>query len=700
MTEGKKIDLVTAEGDNPALHGMLRELERAGTDDDELFVSGVMQKVNALINEWNWMGNPAIIRVAASILIVFILTIACHYTYVFSAYASHLELTLFSQPQFELGQKAKMQVVVRNGLSDLAMSNCSVEILLRDHLGREEIVDIVVTDSDGLAEITTALNANELGTYTIVARLAGENKAVVEKIVQIVRSEINIIEKNIPVFNNEFVGTKEKLIVELFPESGDLVRGVENRVYVVTRYPNGSPAQTSVNIVGQSVSTDKFGLGSFVMNVATNEHWVYVKLSAEDAMGCRITKEIELPVDTSYAGGLLLRTNKVICEAGQGIKLSVYTINLDKRIFINVLRNSSSILMQSLQVAENQTDLTIQLDPELLGTVQVQIYQVLNDGSVCRDTQLLTINPPGSVYTENSNDFKMHLRQEQAVILTPAEKLFTSSIYEYEETITGYRNFISSFSILIPLVVSLGTGLLVLTFCTQKLFQSSSVYEPFFQGNYSNLDDLEQLLARSTKYDHLVTVGMAIAGLMTYLLLHCTKMSMWGIILFLAVSGVIQGLYGSSLVSDWKVKNKLDIVQAFPGLNRLISLLLVSKSMIQVSVLMTSLTVFYLGDDAYMLALFGVLSLMFLLTLQIVAVRVIFSRLRTDMSRTQCITQVFRDLSRNSFAVLCVLIAVSSVLVDRSLESSLGEGKYMAKQSVDKTHHKSLVQYRLHLYLA
>src|SRR5581483_7651531 len=60
--------------------------------------------------------------------------------------------------------------------------------------------------------------------------------------------------------------SQSPLLVTAIPEGGTLVPGLENQVFIVTSYPDGSPARADVTVhaegsADQKVSTDDGGVG-------------------------------------------------------------------------------------------------------------------------------------------------------------------------------------------------------------------------------------------------------------------------------------------------------------------------------------------------------------------------------------------------------------------------------------------------------
>jgi uncharacterized protein YfaS (alpha-2-macroglobulin family) len=132
------------------------------------------------------------------------------------------------------------------------------------------------------------------------------------------------------------------LQVEVIPESGRLVPGVENVLFVLVSYPQGKTARASVtlNIGEKSYQAETNSLGIATFNVLvpqevtdqTGKSQLKVNLRAEDEEG----REVEVSKTLSLEGGeehLLLRTDQAIYQGGDSMHINV--ISKDQSISIS-----------------------------------------------------------------------------------------------------------------------------------------------------------------------------------------------------------------------------------------------------------------------------------------------------------------------------------------------------------------------------
>lgn len=208
--------------------------------------------------------------------------------------------------------------------------------------------------------------------------------------------------------------TNRPIRVEVFPESGELVQGVENTLYIVTAYPDGSPAQTSVSTGGgTTVRTNELGIGK--LQLVPDEETAQLTLVARDNNGvlARVEKELKVGV---RADGILLRTDGAVYRQGETANLTVLSASRAKRVFLDVVKNGRSFLSTSVEIAEGSGEYALDLPPDLAGTVQLQAYAILEDGDIARDTKLIQVHRADQLQITAKLDAETYKPAEKALI--------------------------------------------------------------------------------------------------------------------------------------------------------------------------------------------------------------------------------------------------------------------------------------------
>src|SRR5262249_22628798 len=126
------------------------------------------------------------------------------------------------------------------------------------------------TDAEGRAELT----------YTLPDPLPGKEGDKGASVQVSVTLRDTAGQKHSPTVTRPL--SAKPILIELIPESGALVAGLNNRVYLFTATPDGTPAKAKVSLrvdgVAHELTTNELGVGSFT--VTPREKTVSVVVSA------------------------------------------------------------------------------------------------------------------------------------------------------------------------------------------------------------------------------------------------------------------------------------------------------------------------------------------------------------------------------------------------------------------------------------
>jgi 5-hydroxyisourate hydrolase-like protein (transthyretin family) len=201
--------------------------------------------------------------------------------------------------------------------------------------------------------------------------------------------------------------TEQAILLDAIPESGVLKPGVENVIYLLASYPDGRPAEATldVEVNGQisELRTGEYGLGEFRLVAPLGK--LELGLSARDAAG--MTGEASIPLDTeTSAETVLLRTEQAAYRVGDTLKLEVLVADIASdtgasgnlgSIYLDVVKEGQTLATQALPLENGRATLALDLEPSHLGTLEINAYHVLGDGTIARDTRLVVVNEPDEV---------------------------------------------------------------------------------------------------------------------------------------------------------------------------------------------------------------------------------------------------------------------------------------------------------------
>ncbi|MFO0744945.1 MAG: MG2 domain-containing protein [Myxococcota bacterium] len=187
--------------------------------------------------------------------------------------------------------------------------------------------------------------------------------------------------------------------VALVPESGKLVAGLENTVFVVTTDPDGGPVQASVELlqggeVVAHVATDAQGLGALtvVPTVDASGKGVTTFQARVTGGGETVTvdKTLAVGADTET---VLLRSDKAVYHTGDTAQIEVLVADDSDRVWLDVVHGGQTAMLEALTVEHGAAHYAFDLDGTLGGEVLVSAYTMTDKGALVRDQRLLYVQP-------------------------------------------------------------------------------------------------------------------------------------------------------------------------------------------------------------------------------------------------------------------------------------------------------------------
>ena len=209
--------------------------------------------------------------------------------------------------------------------------------------------------------------------------------------------------------------TESPIRIEVFPESGELVQNVENRVYVVTTRPDGSPLPAIVETArGTKIETNELGIGKLKFTPTRTD--LKLTLTARDPKtGAESQVVRQLRVDERL-DGLLLRTDRAVYRQGETANLTVLSASHARRVFVDAIRNGRTVTSASIELDERRGSHAFDFPTDLAGSIQLQAYAILEDGEIVRDTKLIQVHRADQLQIEATLDAETYKPAEKALI--------------------------------------------------------------------------------------------------------------------------------------------------------------------------------------------------------------------------------------------------------------------------------------------
>lgn len=191
----------------------------------------------------------------------------------------------------------------------------------------------------------------------------------------------------------ELIVTTRPLRVDLFAESGTLVKGVDNLIYLITSYPDGRPAKTELTLGSGTerkvLKTNSVGLVTFRLKPESDE--LNLQIIARDKTGKTTTIQRKLTVNESL-DAFLLRTDRAIYRTGETIKVEAVSSQGGGMVFVDVVKDRRTLFSKSIPIAAGRGQLALDLPTNAFGTLQLHAYRIKKNGQITADTRVIQVN--------------------------------------------------------------------------------------------------------------------------------------------------------------------------------------------------------------------------------------------------------------------------------------------------------------------
>ncbi|MEW5820334.1 MAG: MG2 domain-containing protein [Cyanobacteriota bacterium] len=203
----------------------------------------------------------------------------------------------------------------------------------------------------------------------------------------------------------------------VIPESGKLAKGIDNTVYVMTTYPDGTPAKTDVTV---KIKDDTFTLHSDNTGISTfsfkpEEATVSLSVNASDTKGNKADSSHSLEADASEQS-VLLRTDRAIARVGETVNIQTISTKGKGTVYIDMIKNGQTILTKSMDLKSGRAEMALDVPPELVGTIGINAYIIDESSEIIRDSKIVYINPAEDLVINVNADKQTYKPAEEAVI--------------------------------------------------------------------------------------------------------------------------------------------------------------------------------------------------------------------------------------------------------------------------------------------
>jgi len=286
-------------------------------------------------------------------------------------------------------------------------------------------VEVVARGTDvGLSEFANLTGTtNDSGVYTfdldLPAYLVGtgvENGNATATFEITVTDTAGQVEKKLA----SLVVASQAVNLAAIPESGAIVPGLDNGLYVFATSPLGAPVAATFTATanGEPAAVEDLGDGMGRVTVTIPEGpdaALNLALQAKTDEGEEATRTFHF-VPGQASEGLLLRTDRALYRVGDTAELSIVSTAQTGRIFLDVIKDGQTMLTQATDLEDGRATYSLDLDGTLVGDVVVEAYHVAADASIVRDKKLIFVRDAKGLNIDLTTDQAQYEPGDEATL--------------------------------------------------------------------------------------------------------------------------------------------------------------------------------------------------------------------------------------------------------------------------------------------
>ena len=199
--------------------------------------------------------------------------------------------------------------------------------------------------------------------------------------------------------------SESPLLITAIPEGGRLVPNLENRTFILTSYPDGTPAKTTLVVQAgnshQHATTDDGGVG--VVFAKAGSGGESLKIDAADKEGNHASTTVQLQAREGE-DQILLRPDRAMYHAGERILLKIFSTKVRGAAYVDIVKEGQTVLTRDLELENGEAELSLAATPELAGTVDISAYLFGRDARPVGDHRLIFVQPADELKIETVAD--------------------------------------------------------------------------------------------------------------------------------------------------------------------------------------------------------------------------------------------------------------------------------------------------------
>ena len=211
--------------------------------------------------------------------------------------------------------------------------------------------------------------------------------------------------------------SQTSLLVTAVPEGGKLVRGLENEVFVLASYPDGTPAKADLVVrtaaAHDRVQTDEAGIAT--VRIPGNDANSVLRIDADDHKGNRASDSVTLETRAGE-DQVLVRTSRAVARPGDRMEIAVLSTRQRGAAYIDLVRDGQTILTRDVDLENGRAEMSVVVGPEMSGTLMIDAYVIGRSGREAEDQRLVFVQPAEELHIETVADARSYLPGGEAKV--------------------------------------------------------------------------------------------------------------------------------------------------------------------------------------------------------------------------------------------------------------------------------------------
>ena len=212
--------------------------------------------------------------------------------------------------------------------------------------------------------------------------------------------------------------SESSFLITAIPEGGSLAPNLENQVFLLASYSDGSPVQATLSVRSssspdQQVQTDEGGIAVITLKASSGAEILQIKAKSKDG------ETVSASVPLQLRGGedqVLLRAEHAVYRAGDPIHLKVLSTRARGTVYIDVVKDAQTVLTRDVDLTDGAADLTLTATPGMAGTLDFNAYIFGRDAQPISDHRLVFVQPADELKIEAVADAPVYKPGDDARI--------------------------------------------------------------------------------------------------------------------------------------------------------------------------------------------------------------------------------------------------------------------------------------------